>query len=75
MINGFKSTWCVPQCAGAIDGSHIPVKPPACNHTDYYNCKGWYSVVLQTVVDHQYLFRDAMVGKSGSVHDARMFTN
>ena len=28
MINGFKVMWNVPQCAGAIDGSHIPV--PGC---------------------------------------------
>ena len=41
VIDGFKATWNVPQCAGTIDGSHIPVKPPACNHTDYYNRKGW----------------------------------
>ena len=77
VIDGFKATWNVPQCAGAIDGSHIPVKPPACNHTDYYNRKGWYSVVLQAVVDHQYLFRDVMVGWPGSVHDAdaRVFAN
>ena len=75
VVQGFRKKWNVPQCAGAIDGSHIPVRPPACNHTDYYNRKGWYSVILQAVVDHDYLFRDVMVGWPGSVHDARVLAN
>lgn len=75
VVQGFRKKWNVPQCAGAIDGSHIPVRPPACNHTDYYNRKGWYSVILQAVVDHDYLFRDVMVGWLGSVHDARVLAN
>ena len=58
----------------AIDGCHIPVRPPALNHTDYYNRKGWYSVILQAVVDDKYLFRDVMVGWPGSVHDARVLS-
>ena len=74
-IDGFKSKWQMVQCAGAIDGCHIPVRPPALNHTDYYNRKGWYSVVLQAVVDHDYLFTDIMVGWPGSVHDSRILSN
>ena len=65
----------MPHCAGAIDGSHIPVKPPALNHTDYHNRKSCYSVVLQAVVDHNYLFRDVMVGWPGSIHDARVLAH
>ena len=63
------------QCAGAIDGSHIPVRPPALSHTDYYNRKRWHSIILQAVVDHEYLFRDINVGWPGSVHDAGVFAN
>lgn len=74
VIEGFEAKWQMVQCAGAIDGCHIPVRPPAMNHTDYYNRKGWYSVKLQAVVDDQYLFRDVMVGWSGSVHDARVMS-
>ena len=40
VINGFESKCQMIQCAGAIDGYHIPVKPPAQNHTDFYNRKG-----------------------------------
>ena len=37
VIEGFSTKWDMVQCAGGIDGSHIPVRPPAMNHTDYYN--------------------------------------
>ena len=55
--------------------SHIPIAAPELNHTDYYNRKGWYSMLIQAVVDHDYLFRDICVGWAGSVHDARVFVN
>ena len=74
-VQEFEEKWHFPQCAGAIDGSHIPVRPPAMNHTDYYNRKGFYSVIVQEVVDANYLFRDIYVGWPGSVHDARVFIN
>ena len=75
VVRGFKEKWGFPQCVGSVDGSHIPVTPPSMNHTDYYNRKGWYSIVVQAVVDHNYLFRNICVGWPGSVHDARVFAN
>ena len=64
----------VPQCIGAIDGSHIPVSPSA-YHTDYYNCKGWYSVLVQAVVDYRYCFLDIYARWPGSVHNARVLVH
>ena len=75
VVKGFKDKYGVPQCASSIDGSHVPITPPAMNHTDYYNCKGWYSMLVQAVVDHNFLFRDLCIGWPGSVHDARVFAN
>ena len=75
VVEGFKSRWGMIQCAGSIDGSHIPVSPPSLNHTDYDNRKGWYSILVQAVVDHKYMFRDLCVGWPGSVHDARVLAN
>lgn len=43
-----------PQCAGAIDGTHIPIIAPRDNPADYHNRKGWHSIILQAVVDHRY---------------------
>ena len=75
IIQGFETEWGVPQCVGAIDGSHIPILAPKNNHTDYYNRKGWYSMILQGVVDHKYRFTDIYIGWPGSVHDARVFAH
>ena len=75
VIDGFKDMWNIPQCAGSIDGSHVPVTPPAMNHTDYYNRKGWYSMLVQAVVDHKLLFQNLCVGWPGSIHDARVLAN
>ena len=47
IVHGFLTKWGVPQCVGAIDGSHIPIAGTAMNHTDYYNRKGWYSNITR----------------------------
>ena len=36
-----------PGVIGAIDGCHIPCKQPVENANDYYNRKGFHSIVLQ----------------------------
>ena len=71
VVEEFESKWGMIQCVGSIDDCHIPIMPPALNHTDYYNRKGWYSIILY----HDYLFRDICVGWPGSVHDTRVFAN
>ncbi|KAI3356036.1 hypothetical protein L3Q82_017304 [Scortum barcoo] len=59
MATFFENRWGVPQCVGAIDGSHIPIIAPEQYARGYYNRKGWHSVVLQAVVDGKGLFWDA----------------
>lgn len=65
----------MPQCIGAIDGSHIPVSPPSAYHTDYYNHMGLYSSLIQTVIDYRCCFRDIYAGWPGSVHYARVLVH
>lgn len=71
----YKDKWQFPMCAGAIDGTDIPIIAPAVNHADYVNRKGYHSIVMQAVVDCKYLCRDVVVGWLGSVHDTRIFSN
>ena len=75
VIDIYHSKWGFPMCAGAIDGTHIPIVSPSDNHTDYVNHKGYHSIVMQAVVDSKYLFRDTVIGWPGSVHDARVLAN
>ena len=75
IVRGFEEKWGFPQCFGAVDGSHIPILPSHDSPTDYYNCKGYHSIVLQALVNHQYHFMNVYVGWPGSVHDARIFSN
>jgi len=48
----YKERTHIPQLIGAIDGTHIPILPPADGYRDYINRKGWPSIILQRVVDH-----------------------
>ena len=62
-----------PQSIGAIDGTHIPVTPPADGLADFICCKGYPSIVLQAVVDGNYMFRDVYANTPGSAHDASVY--
>ena len=64
-----------PMCAGAIDGTHIPISTPQQNHASYNNRKWYHSIVMQALADSNYLFHDIFVGWPGSVHDAKVFSN
>ena len=64
-----------PQCVGVVDGTRIPIVPPVLFPADYYNWKGWHSIIMQGAVNHLGHFIDIYVGWPGRVHDARVFVN
>ena len=61
--------------AGAIDGTHIPVLKPQESSSDYYNRKGFYSILIQAVVSSSGYFLDVNIGWPGKIHDARVLAN
>lgn len=75
IIQGFRDKWGFPQCGGAIDRAHIGILAPNERPADYYNSKGFYSVILQGVVDHRLRFWDINVGWPGKLSDATVFGN
>jgi len=75
IVEGFETCWGFPQAAGAIDGTHIPIIRPQHSPADYYNRKGYYSILMQGLVDYRGIFMDVYAGWPGKVHDARVFTN
>ena len=75
VINDYEKKWGMPMCAGAIVGTHIPILALEESHLVYVNRKGYHSIIMQAVVDSNYIFRDVVIGWPGSVHDARVLSN
>ena len=74
-LQEFETLWGFPQVVAALDGTHIPILKPTECPSDYYNCKGFYSILIQGVVDSQGCFIDVNIGWPGKVHDARVLAN
>ena len=51
VVDGFEIWWGFPQVAGSIDGTHIPIVCPEDSTLVYCNRKGFYSVIMQALVD------------------------
>nr|XP_048711374.1 uncharacterized protein LOC125639019 [Caretta caretta] len=74
ILDGFAAMG-FPNYGGAIDGTHIPILGTDHQGSQYINRKGYFSMVLQALVDHKGCFTNINVGWPGKVHDARVFRN
>lgn len=72
--DGFQRRAGLPNCVGAIDGSHIRIRSPTSREQaiDFYNRKGYHSIVLQAVTDCDGCFLDVSCGLPGSANDKRV---
>ena len=75
IVDGFKTNHGFPQCVGAVNGCHVPIVSPQQCPADYFNRKGWHSIILQGTVDDRSRFIDVYIGWPGRVHDAHVFSN
>ncbi|CAG4981907.1 unnamed protein product [Colias eurytheme] len=58
VTNDYDTLWNFPNCLGAIDGKHIILQSPINSGSEFYNYKGFFSIVLLAVVDAKYNLLD-----------------
>ena len=57
----FYNRYGFPQCIGAIDSTHIKIKRPVNNPTDYVNRKGNFTLNCQGTAGYNYCFIDVLI--------------
>ena len=75
IANQTQDRWQFPNCFGAADGKHIMIMHPQDSGSDFYNYKGFFSIVLLAVVDYDYRFIFTDVGCQGRISDGGVYKN
>ena len=75
VTTGFQSKQWMPNCIGAIDGTHIYIAAPpnSIAAADHRNRNKSFSILLQGVVDTKCYFTSINTGLPGSLHDSAHF--
>ncbi len=75
LAEGAEQKWQFPNAFGAADGKHISINHPQSSGAEFYNYKGFYSIVLLALVDFDYKFFYADVGCQGRISDGGVYRN
>nr|XP_023028734.1 uncharacterized protein LOC111516862 [Leptinotarsa decemlineata] len=71
----FNDKWNFPNCVGTFDGKHITLQAIIHSGTEYFNYKGFFSIILFAVVDAHYNFTYANVCCQGKISDGGVFSH
>ncbi|XP_046812098.1 putative nuclease HARBI1 [Lucilia cuprina] len=75
VANDFEELWQFPHTLGAIDGKHIRIKTTGQSTPEYFNNKGYCSIVLFALVDAHSKFLYVDISKGGRDFDDAVFKN
>ena len=67
--------WNFPNAFAAADGKHVSLLHPNNSGSEYYNYKGFYSLVMLALVDFDYKFTFSDVACQGRISDADVYNN
>ena len=73
IATSYSSWWNFHHVLGALDGKHIRIRCPANGGSQFYNYKGYHSIVLLGLVDANYRFTWVQVGPPGAASDAQLW--
>ena len=75
IIDQTKTRWQFSNCFAAADGKHIGIICPKERGSQFYNYKGFFSIIVLVFVDYDYKFLIAEVGCPGRISDGGVFRN
>ncbi len=64
-----------PQVVGCVDGTHVRVCPAADDEADFVNRKGFHSMNVQAICDHEMKFTNIVCRWPGRTHDSFILRN
>lgn len=73
VAEGYNRKWNFPNVLGSMDGKHVTLQSPKNSGSDYFNYKGFFSIVLFAIVDSDYSFIYVSAGCQGHLSDGGVF--
>eukprot|EP00079_Xenopus_tropicalis_P018484 XP_004920283.1 PREDICTED: putative nuclease HARBI1 [Xenopus tropicalis] len=74
-LRGFEEQHGLPQLAGVVGTLHVAIQTPAEKSGQYFNNKGWHSVVVQAVVNADLCFWDLNIDCPGNLSDSQVLVS